>query len=50
MVLGTVRKGLLPIAVAALRISTGYIMAVHGWQKLNSIPQMTEALRFGLKQ
>jgi len=43
MVLGSVRRPLIPLAVALLRISTGVIMAVHGYQKLTNIPGTIEA-------
>lgn len=42
MILGKVRSGLTPLALTLLRISTGVIMAVHGWQKLSAIPKWTE--------
>lgn len=42
MVLGKMRSGLEPLALTLLRISTGVIMAVHGWQKLSDIPKWTE--------
>lgn len=42
MVLGVVRRPLIPLAVALLRISTGVIMAVHGWLKLKNIPGTVE--------
>lgn len=38
----TMRCKLEPLALALLRISTGVIMAVHGWQKLIAIPKYTE--------
>lgn len=37
------RQSIEPLALALLRITVGVIMAVHGWEKLNAIPQMTEA-------
>ena len=39
MASGGVRKGFESLALTLLRISTGVIMAVHGWQKLMDIPQ-----------
>jgi putative oxidoreductase len=42
MALGKMRSSLLPLAVTLLRVSTGVIMAAHGWQKLSNIPALTE--------
>lgn len=42
MVLETFRKNIEWLPLTILRISTGLIMAVHGWGKLMSIPQVTE--------
>jgi len=42
MVCGKFRNGVLPIALTLLRISTGVVMAAHGWQKLSAIPKWVE--------
>lgn len=36
------RCALEPVVLALLRISTGVIMATHGWQKLTDIPKFSE--------
>ncbi len=38
MVCASARKGLEPVVLTLLRISTGIIMAGHGWQKAQDIP------------
>ncbi len=43
MVCETVRNKLEPIALTLLRLSTGVIMATHGWGKLQNIAGTTEA-------
>ncbi len=35
--LKSLRQALSPLALTLLRISTGLIMAVHGWQKLQDV-------------
>lgn len=42
MFLENARKKLAPLAITLLRISTGVIMSVHGWQKLTNISGVTE--------
>ena len=42
MVLENARKSLEPLVVTLLRLSTGLIMAMHGWGKLADIPKTVE--------
>lgn len=44
MVCESWRSKLEPYALLILRVSTGIIMAVHGWQKFSDIPKWTEQL------
>ncbi len=39
----SMRTRLEPLALTLLRIGTGIIMAAHGWQKVQSLPQTIEA-------
>lgn len=42
MILENTRKKLAPLALTLLRVSTGVIMSVHGWQKLTNIAGTAE--------
>lgn len=42
MVCENTRKKLEPVVITLLRISTGLIMAMHGWGKLTDIPKTVE--------
>jgi len=42
MICESARKKLAPLALTLLRLSTGVIMSVHGWQKLTNIAGVTE--------
>ncbi len=37
-----IKEKFLPLVIFLLRVSTGVIMATHGWGKLQNIPQTTE--------
>ncbi|MDO8519687.1 MAG: DoxX family protein [Deltaproteobacteria bacterium] len=51
MILENARKKLAPLAITLLRLSTGLIMALHGWQKLTDIAGTTQAFtNIGLPQ
>jgi len=39
----SIRARLEPLALTLLRVGTGVIMAAHGWQKVQSLPQTIEA-------
>lgn len=44
MVLGSIRKPLEPLALTLLRLSSGIIMAAHGWDKLQDVSAWTKTL------